>query len=164
MKRNPARGAFFNTAGREIRREKCKRGNIWRNSGEFIFIAVLHPVVDFESSESIVPASIFAKGSKIGKLTRLQIPNFYFLLRIWQHLGIIGEWLKWLKIHILFKMDWILADFTLERARRPLCGRRLNFPRNWSRNGSKTFKKGFKHSVFKSTWYISERNLLFLQI
>ena len=105
MKRNPARGAFFNTAGREIRREKCKRGNIWRNSGEFIFIAVLHPVVDFESSESIVPASIFAKGSKIGKLTRLQIPNFYFFLQIWQHLESLENCIDGLKF--IFCSKWI---------------------------------------------------------
>ena len=105
MKRNPARGAFFNTAGREIRREKCKRGNIWRNSGEFIFIAVLHPVVDFESSESIVPASIFAKGSKIGKLTRLQIPNFYFFLQTWQHLESLENCIDGLKF--IFCSKWI---------------------------------------------------------
>ena len=105
MKRNPARGAFFNTAGREIGREKCKRGNIWRNSGEFIFIAVLHPVVDFESSESIVPASIFAKGSKIGKLTRLQIPNFYFFLQIWQHLESLENCIDGLKF--IFCSKWI---------------------------------------------------------
>ena len=96
---------FSTQLRREIRREKCKRGNIWRNSGEFIFIAVLHPVVDFESSESIVPASIFAKGSKIGKLTRLQIPNFYFFLQIWQHLESLENCIDGLKF--IFCSKWI---------------------------------------------------------